>query len=175
MRLLRLTQLTLPHMVARRSGQIAVVSSAAGKVGAPPRTGYCAAKHACVGFFDALRAEVETAYGVDVSVILPGSVKTAVAVNALTGKGAANGRSDANIEGGMSADAAAEAILAGLAAKTREIVVAEGMELNAIRMRAADPETLFAFAAKEGARLSALREQTGSDFAPENSRFNSVT
>ncbi len=58
---LRLTQLLLPHMVARGSGQIAIVSSLAGKIGAPLRGGYCAAKHACVGYFEAPRAEVEAA------------------------------------------------------------------------------------------------------------------
>ena len=84
---LRLTQLVLPHMIARRSGRIAIVSSVAGKLGVPLRTGYCAAKHACVGYFEALRAEVETAYGVGVTVVLPGSVRTSVAINALNGSG----------------------------------------------------------------------------------------
>ncbi len=77
---LQLTQLLLPHMIDRGSGHIGTVSSVAGKVGAPLRTGYCAAKHACVGYFDALRAEIETAYGINVSVILPGSVRTGIAI-----------------------------------------------------------------------------------------------
>ena len=46
---LRLTQLILPHMVERGSGQIAIVASVAGKVGVPLRSGYSAAKHACIG------------------------------------------------------------------------------------------------------------------------------
>src|SRR6202453_4673673 len=78
---LRLTQLVLPHMIARRSGRIAIVSSVAGKLGVPLRTGYCAAKHACVGYFDSLRSEIEAAYGISVSVITPGSVATQVAYN----------------------------------------------------------------------------------------------
>ncbi|WVM91503.1 SDR family NAD(P)-dependent oxidoreductase [Halopseudomonas pachastrellae] len=59
-----LTQLLLPRLVEQGSGQLAVVSSVAGKLGAPMRTGYCGAKHAVVGYFEALRAEVEEAYGI---------------------------------------------------------------------------------------------------------------
>ena len=172
---LRLTQLVLPHMVAKRSGHIAVVSSVAGKVGVPMRTGYCAAKHACVGYFDALRAEVEEAYGIRVSVILPGSIRTDIAVNAITAHGEKRGRSDANIDNGMAPEKAANLILDGLAAGDREIVVAEGMELNALKIRAANPEMAFAFVAKEGARLAAEREKTGGASSPEPIHINAAT
>jgi short-subunit dehydrogenase len=171
---LHLTQLLLPHMIDRGSGHIGIVSSVAGKVGAPLRTGYCAAKHACVGYFDALRSEVETAYGINVSVILPGSVRTGIAINALTAHGSSHGRSDVNIEAGMPAEKAAATILDGLAAKQREIVVAEGMELAAISMRSQNPEALFAYAANEGARLAALREKAGADFSPEPAKMNAA-
>ena len=160
---LRLTQLVLPSMVSRRSGHIAVVSSVAGKVGVPLRSGYSAAKHACVGYFDALRAEVEVGYGISVSVILPGSVQTAVAVNALSADGTARGRSDANIEGGMPVATAAKIILDGLAAGLREIPVAEGQELVALQFRASNPEALFEFTAREGARLATLRDKGAAD------------
>ena len=169
---LRLTQLVLPAMVERRSGQIAIVSSVAGKIGLPLRTGYCAAKHACVGYFDALRAEVETAYGIGVSVILPGSVRTNIAINALTANGTQFGRTDANIEKGMSAQSAAEHIIAGLEAGKREILVAEGAELAATQTRAQNPEALFATVAKEGARLANLRETRGRGYPPEDSLVN---
>lgn len=157
----RLTQLVLPGMVERRSGHIAIVSSVAGKFGTPMRTGYCAAKHACVGFFDALRSEVETAYGVAVSVIVPGSVQTAIAVNAVTGDGSRRGRTDTNIAAGMPAERAATIIAEGLLAGTREIAVASGTEAQMLAARAGDPETLFAGMAQEGRRLAALREERG--------------
>jgi dehydrogenase/reductase SDR family member 7B len=152
-----LTQLVLPRMVARRAGHIAVVSSVAGKLGAPLRTGYCATKHAVVGYFEALRTEVEAAYGIRVSVIVPGSVRTSVALNALTGDGTPRGRSDANIDNGMDPAAAAGMILDGLDAGKPEIVVAEGRELAALQLRTQDPERLFAMLAQEGARLASLR------------------
>lgn len=164
-----LTQAILPAMVAARSGHIAAVSSVAGKVGAPLRTAYCAAKHGVTGYFDALRAEVETAYGINVTTIFPGSVKTAIASNALAADGAARGVSDVNIDSGIPADVAAAQIIAGLLAGEREIVVAEGMEAGALELRARDPATLFAFTADEGARLAAARE---SGEGPEPARVN---
>ncbi|NWG72270.1 MAG: SDR family NAD(P)-dependent oxidoreductase [Parvularculaceae bacterium] len=154
---LRLTQLVLPSMVERRSGHISVISSVAGKVGTVLRTGYCAAKHACVGYFDALRAEVEKAYGVSVSVVLPGSVKTGVARNALLGDGGPRGRSDDNIDNGMEPAQVAEIILDAIAAGQREIPVAEGLEAAAMAMRVQAPEKLFDLLAEQGAALAAAR------------------
>jgi short-subunit dehydrogenase len=163
----RLTQLVLPHMVERRRGCLAIVSSAAGKVGVPLRTAYCGAKHACIGYFDALRAEIELAYGIGVSVIVPGSVRTNVAINALDGSGAPRGASDANIDNGIPVEKAAGLILDGLAAGQREIVVAEGRELAALNLRLTQPEAVFGLLAQEGARLAKLREEAGGGFLPE--------
>ncbi|MEM6747521.1 MAG: SDR family NAD(P)-dependent oxidoreductase [Pseudomonadota bacterium] len=153
----RLTQLVLPGMVERGSGHLAVVSSVAGRVGAPLRTAYCAAKHACCGYYDALRAEVETAYGIKVSVILPGSVQTAIATNSLTATGDVRGSSDANIDNGLPAEEAAARIVAGMEAGAREIPVAEGMEAAALGMRAANPEAVFQITAEQGRLLAEAR------------------
>lgn len=158
---LALTQALLPRLVEQRGGQVAVVSSVAGKVGTALRTGYCGAKHAVVGYFEALRAEVEEAYGIGVSIIIPGSVRTDIARNALEGSGAARGRSDANIENGIDPIAAAQTILDGLAARQHDIVVAEGMELGALQLRTSDPAKLFMITGKEGARLARVREELG--------------
>lgn len=167
-----LTQLLLPRLVEQGSGQLAVVSSVAGKLGAPMRTGYCGAKHAVVGYFEALRAEVEEAYGIGVSVILPGSVRTAIASNALEGSGAARGRSDTNIDNGIDPNDAAKTILDGLAQRQHDIVVAEGQELMALQLRASDPERTFAFTAAEGARLAKQRAERGAGASVDPSAVN---
>jgi short-subunit dehydrogenase len=163
----RLTQLVLPAMIARGSGRIVIISSVAGKLGAPLRTAYCAAKHACLGYFDALRAEIEAAYGVGVSVVTPGSVATDVARNALTGDGRVRGRSDENIDNGMAPETAAAIILDGVAAGEREIPVAEGMERAALNLRRENPEVLFAMLAEAGKRLAQARALSGDTPDPE--------
>ncbi|MEO1040903.1 MAG: SDR family NAD(P)-dependent oxidoreductase [Pseudomonadota bacterium] len=165
----RLTQLVLPGMVERGAGHIAIISSVAGKVGVPLRTGYCAAKHACCGYYDALRAEVETAYGIKVSVILPGSVQSAIASNALTGSGDVRGTSDANIDNGLPAEEAAARIVAGMEAGEREIPVAEGMEAAALQMRAANPEGVFQITAEQGRVLAEARAK-GEAVEPPNTQ-----
>lgn len=158
---LTLTKAVLPHMIERGSGQVVIISSVAGKVGTPLRSGYCAAKHACVGFFEALRAEVETAYGIGVSVVLPGSVQTNVAINALSADGSPRGRTDPNIADGMEVGTAAKIIADGLGSGAREIVVAEGLEAQALEMRLRAPGALFDFLAGEGKKLAHLRASAG--------------
>ncbi len=71
--LMDLTRLTLPHMLARRSGHIVNVASLAGHIGSPTYTVYCATKFGVRGFSEALRREVES-FGVRVSLISPGGV-----------------------------------------------------------------------------------------------------
>ncbi|XP_057572253.1 dehydrogenase/reductase SDR family member 7C isoform X1 [Hippopotamus amphibius kiboko] len=65
-----LTKALLPNMISRRTGQIVLVNSIQGKLGIPFRTAYAASKHAALGFFDCLRAEVEE-YDVVVSTVSP--------------------------------------------------------------------------------------------------------
>lgn len=155
-----LTQLVLPAMVDReRGGDIVGISSVAGRLGTVLRTGYCAAKHGLIGYLDALRAEVEQAYGIRVTTVLPGSVRTQVAANALQADGSARGDSDANIDAGMDPAECARRILGGMKAGAREIIVAEGGEAFAASLRFTDPERLFDMLAKEGARLADARAQ----------------
>ena len=168
---LALTQLLLPLMVARRAGHVVAVSSVAGKLGTPLRTGYCAAKHALVGYCDALRGEMEQAYGVRVTTVLPGSVRTQIAVNALQADGSARGVSDANIDNGLDPAEVARRILAGMAAGVPEIIIAEGQEAAAVALRREDPATLFALMAREGARLAQAREAGGGGFRPDPTRM----
>ncbi|WJY18897.1 SDR family NAD(P)-dependent oxidoreductase [Alteriqipengyuania flavescens] len=122
-----LTQALLPHMVERGSGRLVFISSIAGKVGVPMRSAYCAAKHGLIGYADTLRAELSQS-GVDVHVVAPGSVATDVSRNALSGSGAARGRSDKVIDNGIPPAEAALAILDAIGRGEREIIVARGVE-----------------------------------------------
>lgn len=122
-----LTQALLPRMAERGSGRIVMVSSIAGKVGSPMRTGYSAAKFGLFGYSDALRAEV-AGLGLKVHVIAPGSIRTDVSRNAVTADGSRRGISDAAIENGLDPDLAARQMLDAIAADEREIIMGEGME-----------------------------------------------
>lgn len=141
---LRLTQLVLPAMVARKSGHLMAISSVAGKAGSPLRTGYCAAKHAVVGYFDALRAEIDK-YGIEVTVVTPGFVRTSIAASAVQGDGSTRGYSDDDIDAGISPDEAAQQIMAGLAAGQREIPVGKpgGLEMALLDLKRQDPDRVF--------------------------------
>jgi dehydrogenase/reductase SDR family member 7B len=146
-----LTKLVLPQMLARGGGHIAVVSSVAGKVGSPQRTGYCAAKHAVMGWFDALRTEVELR-GVKVSTIVPGFVQTEIGKRALRPDGSAKGDMEDDVDAGITADAAAAIILAGLSAGQREIPVGGGgPEMLLLDMKREQPEGLFDLMSQLGA------------------------
>nr|WP_243451787.1 SDR family NAD(P)-dependent oxidoreductase [Sphingosinicella soli] len=139
---LRLTQFVLPKMVARGQGHFVQMASVAGKVGGPLRTGYCAAKHALVGYSDALRAETAQ-NGLGVTVVVPGFVRTSIAENALDGHGERYGPKDDPVGNGISPAEAAADIIAGLRAGKPEITVGRGMEMHLLWLRRLAPRVLF--------------------------------
>ena len=69
------THAVLPSMIERRSGHIVNISSVAGVIGFVNIAGYCGSKFAMNGFSEALYHEVKP-YGIHVSVICPGPVRT---------------------------------------------------------------------------------------------------
>ena len=77
-----------------------------------------------------------------VHTIYPGSVATNVSRNALTAGGAKRGKSDPAIDNGIPADVAARQMLDEIAAGTREIIVAQGMEAGMGELRRT-PDSLF--------------------------------
>ncbi|NVK38401.1 MAG: SDR family oxidoreductase [Gammaproteobacteria bacterium] len=144
-----LTKQVLPVMVKQGSGHIAVTSSVAGKVGVKWRTGYCAAKHAVMGFFDALRAEVAVK-GIQVSTITPGFIKTDVSKNAVTGSGGSFGVDDDDIKNGMDVNKCAQVIVKQMNKGTKEIAVGEGLSLLALKLKRFFPNLLFKMVEKKG-------------------------
>ncbi len=77
-------KLVLPAMVARGSGHVINVASAAAKIGVPREAVYAASKHAVLGVSESVRLELRGT-GVDLSVVMPGLVRTELAVGTLRG------------------------------------------------------------------------------------------
>ena len=135
-------------MIEQGRGHIAVTSSVAGKIGVPFRTGYCAAKHAVMGFYDALRAEVAH-QNINVSTITPGFIRTNVSKNALAGDGSAFGEVDDNIAGGMDAGDCAKVIVKGLNKAKKEIAVGKGIEMHTLWLKRFFPNFLIKIMEKQ--------------------------
>ncbi|NVJ70941.1 MAG: SDR family oxidoreductase [Alphaproteobacteria bacterium] len=144
-----LTKLVLPGMIKRKRGHMVVTASVAGKVGVAQRTGYCAAKHAVMGFFDALRAEV-TQHGIDVTTITPGFIRTNIAKNALKGDGTEFNKVDQNIAGGMDVAECAGIIMKGFKKGKKEIAMGGRREMMALWLKRFFPNMLFRTMAKMG-------------------------
>lgn len=121
-------------------GHIAVVSSVAGKIGAPLRSGYAASKHALHGFFDCLRAEHHRD-GLGVTIVCPGYVNTDVDVNALGNDGKPTGAQDEDNRNGLSPQKVARRI-ANAVAKNKAEVYIGGVEVLAIYLKRYVPAIL---------------------------------
>ncbi|TQV77974.1 SDR family NAD(P)-dependent oxidoreductase [Denitrobaculum tricleocarpae] len=65
----------LPGMIARRDGQIALVSSVAGYIGLPTSAGYGATKAGLINMAEALKPECDS-YGIKLQLVNPGFVRT---------------------------------------------------------------------------------------------------
>jgi len=117
-----LTKAVLPSMLARRRGDIVVISSLIGHFSTPLRSAYAASKHALHGFFDALRAEVY-ADGLHVMLVCPGFIRTDISLHALTADGSPHASMDPSQAAGIAPEKCAARILAGLDRRKDEIVV----------------------------------------------------
>jgi short-subunit dehydrogenase len=109
-------------MTAQRSGHIVNVASPAGVLPVPLSTAYCATKHAVVGLSHSLRAE-GALYGVKVSVVLPGMVKSELWENAInTGDYDYKKEMESNPISQITAEQAAVDILKGIKRNRQDIV-----------------------------------------------------
>ncbi|KAK3736827.1 hypothetical protein RRG08_000578 [Elysia crispata] len=86
-----LTRNVLPHMMKRRQGHVAVISSTVGLVAPARCSAYSGAKHAVQGYFGNLRHEMFE-YGIDVTLICPGPVHSEFQASQLTHDGNKVGR-----------------------------------------------------------------------------------
>ena len=104
-----ITWRALPALIAAR-GRIVAISSMAGLVGVPTRTGYSASKHAMFGFFDSLRIELADK-NVSVTVVAPDFVRSEIHRRAIGPYGKPLGVSPMQEAKFMTADECAAIIL----------------------------------------------------------------
>jgi NAD(P)-dependent dehydrogenase (short-subunit alcohol dehydrogenase family) len=115
------TKAALPRLVERR-GLVIAISSVAGYTPLIGRTGYAASKHALHGFFESLRTEVAP-QGVQVMMVCPSFIATQIDRNALGGDGQPVRHGQVTIGRPLTADIAAQQIVAGAARGRRLLLV----------------------------------------------------
>jgi len=122
----------LPSMYARKSGNICVISSVMGKLTTPSRSGYAASKFALHGFFESLRSE-SMEHGVQVTMIIPGYIRTNVSKNAVTADGSAHGQMDQVQDNGMAPEKLAKKVFRAVE-KNKAEMASGGSEMWAIQL-----------------------------------------
>ncbi|KAL9558970.1 hypothetical protein MBANPS3_000625 [Mucor bainieri] len=117
-------RLFLPLLLNSVAPNFIVVSSMAGKVGAPTRGLYAGSKHALHGFFDSIRVELAP-YNVHIGLICPGTVDTALRHSAVDT--ALGGSAEASIAGSkknkLSPGAVAKRIVQASDLREREVYI----------------------------------------------------
>ncbi|MCW3807705.1 SDR family oxidoreductase [Plebeiibacterium marinum] len=100
------TKYALPHLL-KSKGSVTGISSIAGFIGLPARTGYSASKYAMHGFLETLRVE-NLKTGLHVLIAAPGFTASNIRNTALSNDGSAQGESPRNEDKMMSAEEVAQ-------------------------------------------------------------------
>lgn len=145
-----LSKAILPHFIKKQSGHFVVVSSLMGKFSSPYRSGYCGAKHALHGFFDALRMEHQKD-GIDVTMVCPGFVNTNVARNALTGSGDIQNNQDTATEQGLSPEVFVKRMTHAIAKRKFEVYIGK-KEVLGVYLKRFFPKFLHYFVLRSTVR-----------------------
>ncbi|KAB5553783.1 hypothetical protein PHYPO_G00042670 [Pangasianodon hypophthalmus] len=153
-----LTQAILPSMVERGAGHIVVISSVQGKIAIPYRSAYAASKHATQAYFDCLRAEVER-FGLHVSVISPGYIRTNLSLNAVTGDGSKYGVMDKTTAAGRDPVDVAHAVLKAVTYRQKDVLLVGPLPALAVYLRTLWPAAFFRVMASRAKKEKGIKEQ----------------
>jgi short-subunit dehydrogenase len=115
------TKYALPHIL-KNKGSVVGVSSIAGYVGLPARTGYSASKFAMQGFLEALRTE-NLRNNLHVMVACPGFTASNIRNTALSSDGSVQGESPREEQKMMTSEEVAQHIVKGVANRKRTLVL----------------------------------------------------
>lgn len=122
------TKYALPHLL-ESNGSVVGVSSIAGYIGLPARTGYSASKAAMQGFLNALRTETRS-QGLHVMIACPGFTASNIRKVALKADGTSQGESPLEEGKIMPAEEVAEHIYKGVQSRKKEIVLTKEGKLS---------------------------------------------
>lgn len=145
-----ITKAVLPHMIKQQSGHIVTVSSIVGTFGFPLRSAYSATKHALHGFYETLRFEHKKD-NINVTVVIPGRIKTNVSINALNKNGEQHGEMDPGQDTGMSAEECSRQMIKAILKNKKEVLIG-GKELMMVRFRRFLPFLFYKIAGKVEAK-----------------------
>ncbi|KAL4710712.1 hypothetical protein ACJJTC_004357 [Scirpophaga incertulas] len=148
-----LTKAVLPRMIERKSGHIVFISSVQGLIAIPDRAAYAASKHAMQAFGDSLRAEMKQ-HNINVTMISPGYIKTAISLNAFNESGSNHGVMDKSTAEGFSAEYAAQQMLDSVVKKDNEFVISQLLPKFAIFLRHFVPNVYFWLMSKRAVKTN---------------------
>jgi short-subunit dehydrogenase len=126
------TKFALPYLL-KSKGSVVGVSSTAGFMGLPGRTGYSASKFAMQGFLESLRIE-NIRNGLHVLIASPGFTASNIRNSALNGKGEQQGESPRDENSMMTSERVAKLIIRAIKIRRRNLVITfEGKFLRQIK------------------------------------------
>lgn len=120
-----ITQKLFPFFKKQGFGHFVAISSMAGLMGFPYRSGYAAAKHALMGYFETLQTENAVA-GVNYTIISPGRINTAISASALTKDGTPHLKNDIGQLNGIQVKQCVAQILKAVINNKKHIIIARG-------------------------------------------------
>ena len=141
-----LTKEVLPLMKQNKSGHIVVISSMVGKFGFPLRTAYSASKHALQGYFESLRAELDSD-NINITLVSPGRVYTDISINAINHEGKKHGVMDPGQAKGIPSDKCARKIISAVKRNKKDILVG-GAEVLMVYIRKFFPSIYYILSTK---------------------------
>jgi short-subunit dehydrogenase len=115
------TKYALPYILAQK-GSIVGVSSIAGFMGLPGRTGYSASKFAMHGFLETIRVE-HLKQNLHVMIVAPGFTSSNIRKNALAADGSAQGETPRDENSMMQPEDVAKEIYRGVIKRKRQVVL----------------------------------------------------
>ncbi|MCW3463093.1 SDR family oxidoreductase [Chitinophaga nivalis] len=118
-----LTKALLPHFREQGGGQVIVISSMAGLMGYPWRSGYNAAKHALQGYFETLQTEQPIPH-LYTTLVCPGRIHTPITYAAVTANGEPYGKMDPHQAKGMPVTTCARRILKAMQQRKKLVLIA---------------------------------------------------